>query len=63
MRAIVLAAGFATRLYPLTRKTPKPLLSVGGMSIIDRLLALLGEAGVAHVDVVTNAHFADQFRD
>ncbi len=62
MRAIILAAGFATRLYPLTRHTPKPLLEVGGMTIIDRLLGLLRDHGVADIDVVTNAYFADQFR-
>ena len=38
MKTIVLAAGYATRLYPLTENFPKPLLEVGGMSILDRLI-------------------------
>ena len=38
MKHIVLAAGYATRLYPVTENFPKPLLEVGGVSILDRLL-------------------------
>jgi len=38
MKNIVLAAGYATRLYPVTENFPKPLLEIGGMSILDRLI-------------------------
>ena len=38
MKNIVLAAGYATRLYPVTENFPKPLLEIGGVSILDRLL-------------------------
>lgn len=38
MKSIILAAGYATRLYPLTENFPKPLLDVGGVSILDRLI-------------------------
>lgn len=38
MKSIILAAGYATRLYPLTENFPKPLLDVGGKSILDRLV-------------------------
>ena len=38
MKSIVLAAGYATRLYPLTENFPKPLLEVAGKSILDWLL-------------------------
>ena len=38
MKCIVLAAGYATRLYPLTENFPKPLLEVKGKSILDWLL-------------------------
>jgi glucose-1-phosphate thymidylyltransferase len=38
MKHIVLAAGYATRLYPVTENFPKPLLEIGGLSIIDRLV-------------------------
>ena len=39
MKAIILAAGYATRLYPLTENFPKPLLEIGGSTILDRMLA------------------------
>jgi len=39
MKNIVLAAGYATRLYPLTENFPKPLLGIEGISILDRLIA------------------------
>ena len=46
MTAVILAAGYATRLYPLTENFPKPLLEVGGKSITDRLIEdLEGIAG------------------
>lgn len=59
----MLAAGYATRLYPLTLDTPKPLLEVGGRPILERLLEQLAE--IAELDVVyvvTNSKFADHFR-
>ena len=37
MKSIILAAGYATRLYPLTENFPKPLLKIGEKSILDRL--------------------------
>ena len=38
MKAIILAAGYATRLYPLTQNFPKPLLEVGSKTILDWLI-------------------------
>ncbi|MDZ4196564.1 MAG: nucleotidyltransferase family protein, partial [Candidatus Izemoplasmatales bacterium] len=38
MKCIVLAAGYATRLYPITLNTPKPLLEVAGRTILDRIV-------------------------
>ena len=38
MNAVILCAGFATRMYPLTRNFPKPLLPVGGMPVLDYLV-------------------------
>lgn len=38
MKCIILAAGYATRLYPLTKNMPKPLLKVAGVSILDRIV-------------------------
>ena len=64
MKAIVLAAGYATRLYPLTLDTPKPLLEVGGRPILGRLLEQLAAVeSLDHVYVVTNAKFAERFRE
>src|SRR3954468_18044205 len=64
MKGIVLAAGYATRLYPLTLDRPKPLLEVGGRPILERLLEQLAEIGsLQHGFVVTNAKFADPFRE
>ena len=63
MKAIVLAAGYATRLYPLTLNQPKPLLPVGGRPMLDRLLESLAGVGADRTYVVTNAKFAPHFRD
>jgi glucose-1-phosphate thymidylyltransferase len=60
----VLAAGYATRLYPLTLDQPKHLLEVGGRPILERLLGQLAEVeGLDLVYIVTNAKFADRFRE
>jgi glucose-1-phosphate thymidylyltransferase len=64
VKAVILAAGYATRLYPLTLDRPKALLPVGGRPMLDRLLDRLGEMeGLDGVFVVTNAKFADAFRE
>ena len=63
MKAIVLAAGYATRLYPLTLNQPKPLLPVGGRPMLDRLLEALAGLAADQTYVVTNAKFAPHFRD
>lgn len=46
MRAVVLVGGFGTRLRPLTSSIPKPMLPVGHVPIIERLLTNLGRGGV-----------------
>ena len=63
MKAIVLAAGYATRLYPLTLNTPKALLPVGGRPMLDRVLGSLAGVGADRTYVVTNAKFAPQFSE
>ena len=63
MHLIVLAAGFATRMYPLTKDQPKPLLEVAGKSILDRLIEQFAATGrVDAVTVVTNHKFAPHFQ-
>jgi glucose-1-phosphate thymidylyltransferase len=62
MRAILLCAGFATRLHPLTHDFPKPLLPVGGQPILDDLLDQIAATGrVRYVTVVSNARFYGRF--
>jgi glucose-1-phosphate thymidylyltransferase len=63
MKVIILAAGYATRLYPLTLTRPKPLLPVAGKPMIEYVLDNLAPVGgIDRVYVVTNAKFAGQFQ-
>ena len=62
MKALLLAAGFGSRLGELTRATPKPLLKVGPSSLFDFCLRELEEAGVTEV-IVNTHHFASQFEE
>jgi N-acetyl-alpha-D-muramate 1-phosphate uridylyltransferase len=54
-KAFVLAAGMGERMRPLTNDCPKPLLYVGGRTMLDRALDALQEAGVE--EVVVNLHY------
>jgi glucose-1-phosphate thymidylyltransferase len=64
MNALILAAGYATRLYPLTLNQAKPLLLVGGKPIIERVVAhLLPITDLKTFYIVTNHKFAQQFMD
>ena len=60
MKAIILAAGYATRLYPLTENFPKPLLEVGCKPILDWLIEDIASC-VEQFIVVTNHKFAPYF--
>ena len=62
MKAIILAAGYATRLYPLTLHSPKALLPINQKAIIDYIVEELNT--IQEIDaiyVVTNHRFADDF--
>jgi glucose-1-phosphate thymidylyltransferase len=61
MQCIILCAGFATRLYPLTRNKPKQLLPLGSRCVLDHLMDRLLEAGLRHAAVVCNHQFIHQF--
>lgn len=64
MKCLILAAGYATRLYPLTENFPKPLLKVGDKTILDWLVDDIASSGVVDGFVVISNHkFADHFRE
>ena len=64
MKCLILAAGYATRLYPLTENFPKPLLKVGEKTILDWLIDDIDQAGVVDEYVVISNHkFASIFED
>lgn len=64
MKNIVIAAGYATRLYPLTENFPKPLLTIAGRSILDRMLDDIDTIDDidSHI-IVSNHKFAHIFND
>lgn len=63
MKALILAAGYATRLYPLTRQYPKPLLLVRARPIIDYIIEKLEAVrSLDEIIVVTNSKFFAQFK-
>ncbi|ERH00385.1 MAG: nucleoside-diphosphate-sugar pyrophosphorylase [Halonotius sp. J07HN6] len=62
MDAIVLAGGYATRMWPITRNRPKMLLPVGDTTVIDKTLAQLDDDDdVEDVYISTNERFAEDF--
>jgi glucose-1-phosphate thymidylyltransferase len=63
MKVIILAAGYATRLYPLTLTQPKPLLPVAGKPMVEHVLDNLTPMdGLDRIYVVTNEKFAGHFQ-
>jgi len=63
MKALILAAGYATRLYPLTREYPKSLLTINNRPIIDFIIDKLKTIeSIDEIIVVTNSKFIFQFR-
>ena len=62
MKCIILAAGYATRLYPITENFPKPLLDVGGKTILDWLIDDIDKSGTVNEYIVVSNHkFVDHF--
>lgn len=62
MNVLILAAGYATRLYPLTLERPKALLEVGGIPILGRILARLTRVpDLARIYIVSNRRFLRAF--
>ncbi len=64
MKCLILAAGYATRLYPLTENFPKPLLTVGDKTILDWLVDDIDTSGLIDEYVVISNHkYAHHFED
>jgi glucose-1-phosphate thymidylyltransferase len=64
MQALILAAGYATRLYPLTLTQPKPLLNVGGKPMLEHVIDHLAPIeGMNEVFIVTNHKFVTHFTE
>ena len=61
MKALILAAGYATRLRPLTDSIAKPLLPVGGRPMVDWIVDRIAETSADEIHLVTNARFAADF--
>ena len=62
MKCLILAAGYATRLYPLTENFPKPLLEVGNKTILDWLIDDIDASGaIDEYVVISNHKFAHHF--
>lgn len=64
MKAIITAAGYASRLWPLTKDIPKPLLEVKGRPIVEHIVARIAEIpDVDEIFIVTNAKFLPRFEE
>ena len=64
MKLIILAAGYATRLYPLTLNQPKPLLPVAGKPMLEHVLDNISTIDeIDHAYIVTNAKFVSHFEE
>lgn len=64
MQVLILAAGYATRLYPLTLDKPKPLLPVAGKPMLEHVIDHLAPVeGIGDIFVVTNQKFATHFTE
>ncbi len=61
MKALILAAGYATRLRPLTDSIPKQLLPVGGRPMVDWIVDKIRETDAEEIHLVTNHRFAADF--
>ncbi len=61
MRGMILAAGFGSRLRPLTDRIPKPLIDVAGLPMIAYAIALLREAGITEI-IINLHHRGDQIQ-
>ena len=62
MKALILAAGYATRLYPLTLDTPKPLLVINKIPMIERIIEKILEIkAIDEIFIISNDKFFEKF--
>lgn len=61
-RAIIMAAGFGSRMQPVTLETPKPLVKVNGVRMIDTVIRALHKNGIREIYVVVG-YLKEQFED
>ena len=61
-RAVIMASGFGSRLRPLTLTTPKPLVRVNGVVMIETMMGGLTEIEITRIRVVTG-YLAEKFED
>ena len=54
-KAIVLGAGFGKRMHPITKKIPKPLITINNITLLENSIKFLTSIGIKHI--VVNAHF------
>src|SRR6056297_947449 len=62
MKAMIFAAGRGSRLYPLTQNKPKALVEVNGISLLERAIRKLSDAGFKQI-IINIHHFAEQIQD
>ncbi len=62
MKAIIIAAGKANRLMPITDHQPKCLLDVGGMTIIQRQLRVLKDCGICDISIVVDTDWLSHYK-
>lgn len=61
-RAVIIAAGFGSRMVPITLNTPKPLVRVHGKRIIETLLEAIDKAGIPEI-IIVRGYLGEQFND
>ena len=62
MKAIILASGLATRLRPLTEQIPKPLINLGKVTILERMIESLIENNISDI-IITTGYFEQKIKD
>ena len=62
MKAIILAAGYATRLYPLTENQPKPLLPIAGKPLLEHIIDKISPLPIDEIIIVSNNKFYNHFQ-